>query len=123
MLFQFSRFCTVLINDESHSFPEVIAILKKSLNCPQKLATDLTEFVDSEGRAVIKVGSYAVSLALDLGFLNQILRSRKFTTEWKHSNWLFKVTRLFLAYQNASFSLSLRKFKLKVSLQYQVLVF
>jgi len=59
---QFSRFCTVLLNDENHSFPEVIAILKKSLNCQQKLATDLTEFVDSEGRAVIKVGSYSVSL-------------------------------------------------------------
>ena len=61
-MLQFSRFCTVLLNDENHSFPEVIAILKKSLNCQQKLATDLTEFVDSEGRAVIKVGSYSVSL-------------------------------------------------------------
>ena len=51
----------MLLNDESHSFPEVISVLKRCLKCPQKLATDLTEFIDKEGRAVVKVGSYNVS--------------------------------------------------------------
>ena len=60
-IFQFSRYCAVLLNDESHSFPEVISVLKRCLKCPQKLATDLTEFIDKEGRAVVKVGSYNVS--------------------------------------------------------------
>ena len=59
--FQFSRYCAVLLNDERHSYPEVISALKRSLKCPQKLATDLTEYIDKEGRAVVKVGSYQVS--------------------------------------------------------------
>ena len=61
LIFQFSRFCTLLLNDDTHSYPEVIDALKKCLRCEFKFAADLTEFIDKEGRAIIKVGSYSVS--------------------------------------------------------------
>ena len=35
-----------------------ICIIKKALKCADKKAEDLTELVDKEGRAIIKVGDY-----------------------------------------------------------------
>jgi ATP-dependent Clp protease adapter protein ClpS len=61
IVFQFSRYCAILLNDEHHVYPEVIGALKRSLACQEKVATDLTEFIDKEGRAVVSVGSYKAS--------------------------------------------------------------
>ena len=53
-----STHCVLLLNDESHSYPDVHSIIKKALKCADKKAEDLTELVDKEGRAIIKVGDY-----------------------------------------------------------------
>ena len=56
---QYSNNCCVLINDENHSFHEVIRVLDQVLAKPgHKLSNDLTIFVDKYGKAVIKVGDY-----------------------------------------------------------------
>eukprot|EP00092_Neocalanus_flemingeri_P020804 GFUD01022541.1.p1 GENE.GFUD01022541.1~~GFUD01022541.1.p1 ORF type:complete len:1872 (+),score=427.20 GFUD01022541.1:98-5617(+) len=56
---QYSNYCTVLLNDENHSYNDVIRILTKVLpKPPPKLATDLTTYVDKHGKAVIRVGNY-----------------------------------------------------------------
>jgi len=56
---QYSNYCTVLMNDENHSYNDVIRILTKVLpKPPPKLATDLTTYVDKHGKAVIRVGNY-----------------------------------------------------------------
>jgi len=56
---QYSNYCTVLLNDENHSYNDVIRILTNVLpKPPPKLATDLTTYVDKHGKAVIRVGNY-----------------------------------------------------------------
>jgi E3 ubiquitin-protein ligase UBR2 len=59
--FQHSNYCILLINDDSHSYKEVIRVVKNVLKCPEKKATDITEYIDREGRAIIKVGTYKVN--------------------------------------------------------------
>ena len=54
-----SNYCVVLLNDENHSYEDVIRVLKKVLpNAQEKTVVDLTTFVDKFGKAVIKVGKY-----------------------------------------------------------------
>ena len=56
---KYSNFCCQLINDEHHSYQEVIRVLENVLPKPTKqLAQDLTTYVDKVGQAVIVVGSY-----------------------------------------------------------------
>jgi len=55
---QYSNNCCVLLNDENHSYMDVIRVLEKVLpKVAPKLATDLTTYVDKYGKAVIRVGS------------------------------------------------------------------
>ena len=56
--FELANKCLVLINDNFHNYAEVTKVVKKSLNCNQKMAHDVTEFVDKEGRAICYVGKY-----------------------------------------------------------------
>ena len=56
--YEFANKCLVLINDNFHNYIEVTKVVKKSMNCNQKLAHDVTEFVDKEGRALVCVGRH-----------------------------------------------------------------
>ena len=56
---QYSNQCCVLLNDENHSYQDVIRVLDKVLpKSTPKLATDLTTYVDKYGKAVIQVGQF-----------------------------------------------------------------
>ena len=56
---QYSPYCCVLMNDESHSYEEVTRVLEKVLPKPTpQLARDLTTYVDKAGKAVVRVGTY-----------------------------------------------------------------
>lgn len=50
----FDTYCTVLFNDEHHTFDQVINMLTRVLKCSQKEAVEYVTNVDREGRAVIK---------------------------------------------------------------------
>ena len=56
--FEFANKCLVLVNDNFHSYNDVTKVIKRGLNCNQKMAHDLTEFVDKEGRAIVFVGKF-----------------------------------------------------------------
>ena len=56
---QYSNQCCVLLNDENHSYQDVIRVLNKVLpKATPKLATDLTTYVDKFGKSVIQVGQF-----------------------------------------------------------------
>ena len=56
---QYSNHCCVLLNDENHSYQDVIRVLNKVLpKATPKLATDLTTYVDKYGKSVIQVGQF-----------------------------------------------------------------
>ncbi|KAL6265276.1 hypothetical protein P5V15_002056 [Pogonomyrmex californicus] len=50
----FDTYCTVLFNDEHHTFDQVITMLTRVLKCSQKEAVEYVTNVDREGRAVVK---------------------------------------------------------------------
>ncbi|XP_011198244.2 E3 ubiquitin-protein ligase UBR1 isoform X2 [Bactrocera dorsalis] len=52
-------FCTVLYNDESHTFDQVIQTLTKIAKCRQKDAMEIVASIDREGRAVVKCDSFS----------------------------------------------------------------
>ena len=56
--FEFANKSLLLINDNFHTYTDVTKVVKKSLNCNQKMAHDVTEFVDKDGRAIVFVGRY-----------------------------------------------------------------
>ena len=56
--FEFANKCLVLVNDNFHNYNEVTKVIKRGLNCNQKMAHELTEFVDKEGRAIVCVGKF-----------------------------------------------------------------
>ena len=56
--YEFANKCLVLMNDNFHQYGEVTKVVKKSLVCNQKMAHDITEFVDKEGRAIVCVGKF-----------------------------------------------------------------
>lgn len=47
-------YCTVLYNDETHTFEQVISTLTKVIKCSQKDAIDFVTNIDRDGRAVVK---------------------------------------------------------------------
>lgn len=57
-------FCTVLYNDESHTFDQVIQTLTKIAKVQQKEATEIVSSIDREGRAVVKCDSFSECNAL-----------------------------------------------------------
>ncbi|XP_067640703.1 E3 ubiquitin-protein ligase UBR1 [Eurosta solidaginis] len=52
-------FCTVLYNDESHTFDQVIQTLTKIAKCRQKDAMEIVSSIDREGRAVVKCDTFS----------------------------------------------------------------
>ena len=57
-MFDHSTHCVMLLNDESHTYDQVTTVIKKALKHPEKKASELTELVDKEGRAIVKVDEY-----------------------------------------------------------------
>lgn len=78
----YDTYCTVLFNDEHHTFDQVITMLVRVLKCSQKEAVEYVTNVDREGRAVIKC-----SLFRDCNELRNEVE--KFT--YRHSNRPLKV--------------------------------
>lgn len=52
-------FCTVLYNDETHTFENVISTLQKVLKCSKKDAIEYVTNIDREGRAVVKCAPFS----------------------------------------------------------------
>lgn len=50
-------FVTMLFNDESHSYDDVIVSLSKAIECDEEKAMFLASVVDREGRSSIRAGT------------------------------------------------------------------
>ncbi|XP_049790695.1 E3 ubiquitin-protein ligase UBR2 [Schistocerca nitens] len=57
-LFDTDTHCTVLYNDETHTFEQVITTLSRVIKCSQKDAIDYVTNIDREGRAVVKCSTF-----------------------------------------------------------------
>ncbi|XP_058984354.1 E3 ubiquitin-protein ligase UBR1 isoform X3 [Musca domestica] len=68
-------FCTVLYNDESHTFDQVIQTLTKIAKVQHKEATDIVGNIDREGRAVVKCDTFSECIALKEAFEKQSVPS------------------------------------------------
>ncbi|XP_058788603.1 E3 ubiquitin-protein ligase UBR2 [Phymastichus coffea] len=51
-------YCTVLFNDETHTFELVIITLTRVIKCSQRDATEYVTNIDREGRAVVKCSGF-----------------------------------------------------------------
>lgn len=51
-------YCTVLYNDETHTFEQVINTLARVIKCTQRDAIDFVTNIDREGRAVVKCSTF-----------------------------------------------------------------
>ncbi|XP_022906723.2 E3 ubiquitin-protein ligase UBR2 [Onthophagus taurus] len=54
----FDAYCTVLYNDESHTFEQVISTLNRVIKCPQRTAIEYVTNIDREGRAIVKCSDF-----------------------------------------------------------------
>lgn len=55
---QEDSFCTVLYNDETHTFDQVITTLTRFIKCGQRESIDYVTSIDREGRAVVKCAGF-----------------------------------------------------------------
>ncbi|XP_012250571.1 E3 ubiquitin-protein ligase UBR2 [Athalia rosae] len=51
-------YCTVLFNDETHTFEQVITTLSRVIKCSQRDAIEFVTNIDREGRAVVKCSTF-----------------------------------------------------------------
>lgn len=59
--FEFSNYCLMILNDNSHSYPDVTNFIRNSFgsaHCSERQAQDLTELADKDGRCMLKVSTY-----------------------------------------------------------------
>lgn len=77
----FSRYASVIYNDEVHNFDEVIAQFKQLLFSSHSEASTHATSIDREGRKLIKVGTKAECLELTDKFLNYKPQERSRTTK------------------------------------------
>jgi E3 ubiquitin-protein ligase UBR2 len=56
--FDNDTYCTILYNDEIHTFEQVIGTLTRVLKCNQRTAIEFVTNIDREGRAVVKCSSF-----------------------------------------------------------------
>ncbi|XP_017891387.1 E3 ubiquitin-protein ligase UBR2 [Ceratina calcarata] len=77
-------YCTVLFNDETHTFDQVISTLIRVMNCTQRDALEFVTNVDRDGRAVVKCANFQQCKNLQ----NEI---EKYTTRHSNSNRPLKV--------------------------------
>ncbi|GLV35573.1 Ubr1 ubiquitin ligase [Carabus blaptoides fortunei] len=57
-IFDMDTYCTVLYNDETHTFEQVINTLTRVIKCNQKVAIEYVTNIDREGRAVVKCSTF-----------------------------------------------------------------
>lgn len=57
-------FCTLLYNDETHTFDQVINTLTSIVKCEQKEAVEYVTSIDREGRSVVKCATFAACIKL-----------------------------------------------------------
>ncbi|XP_044749932.1 E3 ubiquitin-protein ligase UBR2 [Coccinella septempunctata] len=58
VLFDIDMYCTILYNDEVHTFEQVISTLSRVLKCNQRSAIAFVTSIDREGRAVVKCSDF-----------------------------------------------------------------
>nr|XP_040564177.1 LOW QUALITY PROTEIN: E3 ubiquitin-protein ligase UBR2-like [Lepeophtheirus salmonis] len=65
-VFKYSNYCVVLLNDNAHSYNYVTKAIRENLGpgCSNKMASDITAYVDKHGRGILKVGNYRECVAL-----------------------------------------------------------
>ncbi|KAJ8911051.1 hypothetical protein NQ315_004698 [Exocentrus adspersus] len=56
--FDIDTYCTILYNDEIHTFEQVINTLARVLKCNQRSSTEFVTNIDREGRAVVKCSTF-----------------------------------------------------------------
>ncbi|KAJ8971803.1 hypothetical protein NQ317_010778, partial [Molorchus minor] len=56
--FDIDSYCTILYNDEIHTFEQVIQTLARVLKCNHRSSTEFVTTIDREGRAVVKCSSF-----------------------------------------------------------------
>ncbi|XP_048517590.1 E3 ubiquitin-protein ligase UBR2 isoform X2 [Dendroctonus ponderosae] len=59
-IFDLDVYCTILYNDEAHTFDQVINTLSRVLKCTQRNSTEFVTNIDREGRAVVKCSTFQV---------------------------------------------------------------
>ncbi|KAH8344886.1 hypothetical protein KR067_009786 [Drosophila pandora] len=67
------QYCTVLYNDESHTFDQVIQTLTKIAKCRHKDAMEIVAAIDREGRAVVKCDTFKICNELKTAIENQMI--------------------------------------------------
>ncbi|XP_076276967.1 ubr1 ubiquitin ligase [Lasioglossum baleicum] len=60
LLSSLDSYCTVLFNNETHTFDQVISTLTRVMKCQSKDAVEFVTNVDREGRAVVKCSRFKV---------------------------------------------------------------
>ncbi|KAH8416831.1 hypothetical protein KR222_006992 [Zaprionus bogoriensis] len=83
-----AQFCTVLYNDESHTFDQVIQTLTKIAKCRHKDAMEIVAAIDREGRAVVKCDTFEECNALKTAIENQMIPPSGLLTSARHSQSL-----------------------------------
>ncbi|KAG4075561.1 hypothetical protein HA402_003386 [Bradysia odoriphaga] len=72
-------YCTVLYNDETHTFEQVIQTLTRIVGCNQKEAVEYVSSIDREGRAVVKCATFQACLKLKQDIEKQTMRTQMIT--------------------------------------------
>ncbi|XP_050074197.1 E3 ubiquitin-protein ligase UBR1 [Anopheles maculipalpis] len=67
--------CTILYNDETHTFEQVIQTLTSIVKCEHKTAIEYVTSIDREGRAVVKCASFEVCKKLKEDIENKAMRT------------------------------------------------
>lgn len=57
-MFDNDAYCTILYNDEIHTFEQVISTLTRILKCNQRTAIEFVTNIDREGRAMVKCSTF-----------------------------------------------------------------
>ncbi|KAJ8942266.1 hypothetical protein NQ318_008010 [Aromia moschata] len=57
-LYDIDTYCTILYNDEIHTFEQVIQTLARVLKCNHRSSTEFVTNIDREGRAVVKCSTF-----------------------------------------------------------------
>ncbi|TDG39200.1 hypothetical protein AWZ03_014378 [Drosophila navojoa] len=83
-----NNFCTVLYNDESHTFDQVINTLTKIAKCRQRDAMEIVAAIDREGRAVVKCDTFKKCNDLKTAIETQNIPPSGLLTNARHSQSL-----------------------------------
>ncbi|PIK60202.1 putative E3 ubiquitin-protein ligase UBR2-like [Apostichopus japonicus] len=70
-------YCTILFNDEVHTYEQVIEALKRAVGCKQKEALELATIVDKEGRTSVRNASSQDCEAAKAVIIQQTSRHQK----------------------------------------------